>query len=141
MAMSREADLFAFGVDADEVERIADQLEEIGQLSQFDDTHGYYADGVGPETAILPPGWRNRSKTYQSPATNGVMAIVPHPQDIAASKLYAGRQKDLEWLLGAKDAAFIDLEHLAKTVLAWDDLSDERRNLMLARIARLDRGG
>jgi hypothetical protein len=29
----------------------------IGQLSLFHDTYGYYADGVGPETAIMPADW------------------------------------------------------------------------------------
>lgn len=116
MAISREADLFAYGVSAEEAERIADQLEDIGQLSQFDDTHGYYADGVGPETAVLPRDWRSRSKTYETPATNGVVAIVPHPQDIAASKLYAGRPKDLDWVLEAKRAGYIELNSLAETV-------------------------
>ena len=29
----------------------------IGQLSMFHDTFGYHADGVGPETAMLPADW------------------------------------------------------------------------------------
>ncbi len=28
----------------------------IGELSMFHDTFGYYAQGVGPETAVLPAG-------------------------------------------------------------------------------------
>jgi len=30
----------------------------IGELSPFHETFGYYAQGVGPETAVLPDGWR-----------------------------------------------------------------------------------
>jgi hypothetical protein len=29
----------------------------IGEGSPFHTTYGYYAQGVGPETAILPSGW------------------------------------------------------------------------------------
>lgn len=32
----------------------------IGELSPFHETFGYYAQGVGPETATLPPGWQDR---------------------------------------------------------------------------------
>jgi len=116
MAMSREADLFAADVGDEEVERLSDVLENIGHLSAFDDTHGYYVDGVGPRTAVLPLDWRVRSKVYSSPATNGVSAVVPHPEDIALSKLCAGREKDLEWVSAAHDAGFIDLDRMAVRV-------------------------
>ncbi len=99
MAISREADLFAAGVDTAEVERISDELDAIlGQASSFDETYGYYCDGVGEETAILPRDWRKRAKTYSSPATGGVTALVPHPDDLALAKLCAGREKDMAWL-------------------------------------------
>ena len=29
----------------------------LGELSRFSETYGYFADGVGPETALLPTGW------------------------------------------------------------------------------------
>lgn len=29
----------------------------IGEYSSFHNTFKYYADGVGPETALLPAGW------------------------------------------------------------------------------------
>lgn len=29
----------------------------LGELSQFHQTFGYYADGVSPTTATLPDGW------------------------------------------------------------------------------------
>lgn len=32
----------------------------IGEASVFHDTFGYYAHGVGPETATLPEGWEDR---------------------------------------------------------------------------------
>ncbi|WP_297515456.1 DUF6036 family nucleotidyltransferase [uncultured Caulobacter sp.] len=102
MAMSREADLFADAVSADIADRISDELDSIlGQASSFDAAFGYYCDGVGEETAILPKDWRDRAKAYTSPATDGVVAIVPEPNDLAVAKLCAGREKDMDWLAWA----------------------------------------
>lgn len=127
MSLSREADLFAFGVPDEEVERISDDLENIGQLSPFDETHGYDVDGVGPHTAVLPEDWRVRSKVYASPATGGVTAIVPHPEDIALSKLCAGRDKDLEWVGAAHASGLIDLDVVAARVDKLPERTAEER--------------
>lgn len=32
----------------------------IGEDTHFQETHGYYAQGVGQNTAILPKGWEDR---------------------------------------------------------------------------------
>ena len=66
----------------------------IGELSPFHETYGYYAHGVGPETAILPRGWRSRVLPVESPATQGVQGLCIAPVDLAISKLIAGREKD-----------------------------------------------
>lgn len=53
-----EADLAVLGDPDDE---LADRISgAIGELSSFDVSFGYHADGVGLETAILPAGWRER---------------------------------------------------------------------------------
>lgn len=86
--MSRDVDLFAY--DAPDAEDVADKLDgAMGQASPFDDEYGYYCDGVGEETAILPEDWLERSKVYSSAASGGVEAIVPEPNDIALSKAVA----------------------------------------------------
>ncbi len=101
LSLTRDVDLFALDVPDDEADSIADELDgSLGQASQFDDTFGYYCDGVGPETAILPTDWRDRAKEYASPNTGGVTAVVPHPDDIGLAKLCAGRPKDIDWLRG-----------------------------------------
>ena len=46
----------------------------IGELSAFQETFGYYAQGVTPETAILPTGWRGRLVPYCTAGTQGVTA-------------------------------------------------------------------
>jgi hypothetical protein len=66
----------------------------IGEESPFHESFGYYAHGVGPETAVLPRGWRDRSVVIRSDRTRGVRAICPGPADLAVSKLVASREKD-----------------------------------------------
>ena len=54
----------------------ADEIDgAIGELSTFHDTYGYYAHGIGPETAILPAGWQQRLIRYSSPNTGGATAL------------------------------------------------------------------
>jgi hypothetical protein len=69
----------------------------IGELSIFQDTFGYYAQGVTPQTAVLPDGWRDRLIPYLTPGTNGVTALCLEPHDLWISKAVAGRTKDKEF--------------------------------------------
>lgn len=64
-------------------------------MSPFHETYGYYAHGVGSETAVLPKNWKKRVVRLVNDNTNGVTGLRLHPTDIAISKLVAGRQKDL----------------------------------------------
>jgi len=41
----------------------------IGELSIFQDTFGYYAQGVTPQTATLPDGWKERLVPYLTSGT------------------------------------------------------------------------
>ncbi len=54
--MSAEADIYPLNAH-----QKADSIDAaIGEGSRFHETHGYYAQGVGPETACLPDGWQDR---------------------------------------------------------------------------------
>jgi hypothetical protein len=45
----------------DETARLADLIEGVaGELSPFEELHGFSIDGVDPKTAVLPDGWRDR---------------------------------------------------------------------------------
>ena len=70
----------------------------IGELSPFHSQFGYYAHGIGPETATLPKNWESRLVRVANPNTSGVVALCLHPLDLALSKLCAGREKDLEYV-------------------------------------------
>ncbi len=139
MMLSRELDLFAFGVSETVAEEISDSLESIGHLSQFDDTYGYYVDGVGPHTAVLPEDWRERSRVYTSPSAPNVEALAPHPEDIAASKLYAGRDKDLDWVGAAHAAGLIRLDRIAERLDRLPNLTEVERSTMLDHINAIRR--
>jgi hypothetical protein len=70
----------------------------IGELSPFHETFGYYAHGIGPETAVLPQGWRRRVVRLENENTGGVVGLCLAPADLAVSKLLAGREKDVEFV-------------------------------------------
>jgi hypothetical protein len=74
---------------------LADLIDgAIGELSPFEERFGYYAQGVGPETATLPAGWQQRLVKVQGPGTDLKIGWCLEPHDLAASKLAAGRDKD-----------------------------------------------
>ncbi|MFT4101470.1 MAG: hypothetical protein QM674_10615 [Burkholderiaceae bacterium] len=70
----------------------------IGEESPFHRTFGYYAQGVGPDTAVLPQGWQARLVRIQGPATDLKVGLCLEVHDLAASKLIAGRPKDLPFV-------------------------------------------
>ena len=63
----------------------------IGELSPFHETYGYYAQGVGKETAVVPDGWEGRLVPIHTPAGTGWCLEV---HDLIVSKYVAGRDKD-----------------------------------------------
>ena len=84
----------------------------IGELSVFQETFGYYAQGVTPETAILPNGWRKRLIAYTSPATSGVTALCLEPHDLWISKAIAGRRKDKEFCKALIESDLVEAKTL-----------------------------
>jgi hypothetical protein len=80
----------------------------IGELSPFHETFGYYAHGIGPETATLPTGWRRRVVRLETENTGGTVGLCLSPADLAVSKLLAGREKDIEFVRSMLGAAIVD---------------------------------
>lgn len=70
----------------------------IGELSPFHQTFGYYAHGVGESTACLPTGWIERMVPIRNDNTGGITGWCLEVHDLAASKLFAGREKDLTFV-------------------------------------------
>ena len=86
----------------------------IGELSIFQETYGYYAQGVTPSTAILPTGWRKRLVAYSSRGKDGVVAMCLEPHDLWVSKAIAGREKDRSFCDAMLRLGLIDVDTLEK---------------------------
>ena len=80
----------------------------IGEGSMFHETFGYYAQGVGPDTAVLPRGWQARLVPVRGPRTSGVTGWCLEVHDLLVSKAIAGRPKDLAFLATALAAELAD---------------------------------
>lgn len=108
MTMSAEADLIVVTANATDLDRFATLVDgAIGEASPFHETHGYYGQGVGPETATLPEGWVDRLVPIRDRASDTV-AFCLEPHDLCAAKLCAGRPKDLEYVRAALEHRLVD---------------------------------
>ena len=80
------------------VDRLTMIDANLGELSQFHDTHGFYVHGVGIEAAILPVGWERRAIRVQNANTNKNTGWCVEAHDLAVSKLVANRSKDFDFV-------------------------------------------
>ena len=77
---------------------LSQQLNAIGEASAFRSAFGFYVDPVGPETAILPPGWETRLAKVCNENTNHATGWCVDVNDVAVAKLIAGRPKDRDFV-------------------------------------------
>lgn len=108
----------------------------IGELSIFQETFGYYAQGVTPETAVLPDGWRKRLVPFLTPATNGVTAFCLEPHDLWISKVIAGRPKDIEFCKALMRRNLVSVKTLQARLKKVRGLKPEIRAAVENRIRR-----
>lgn len=139
---SREADLCPWP-DADE--RKIDLIDGVlGEGSTFDDTFGYYAQGVGLNTAVLPMGWQSRLLRIQTQATGGMIGWCLDPGDLFLSKLHANREKDRDFCLSMLSYRLINPAELQDRVAQMPVDAHEKTRLKAAiqrMVAETDRGG
>jgi len=101
---------------------------------------GYYSQGVGPETAVLPKDWENRLVKIQNQNADLKIGYCLDTHDLAASKLAAARDKDREFVMSMIEHGFIARETLCErleglpldrnqidALLAWVDARFRRR--------------
>lgn len=105
----------------------------IGELSPFHSTFGYYAQGVAPDTAVLPPGWEARLIPVRSPNTHGATGWCLEVHDLVLSKYVAGREKDLEFAAAAARHGLVARDELLRR-LATMPIDEQRRTLAEQRI-------
>ena len=105
----------------------------IGEGSSFHELHGYYAQGVGKTTAVLPADWESRLVAVSNENTNGITGYCLEVHDLAISKLIAMRPKDLEFLQELVRHNMIDKKTMLRR-LKQTDLDGSRRRIAQARI-------
>ena len=136
MLVSMEADVYPL----QEPDRAIEVDGAIGDGSQFHRTFGYYAHGVGPETAKLPRGWEDRRVRVEVPHRLGSkrkpIAYCPEIHDLVLSKLAAGRERDIDYARQAKAHGLVDPAVLCERI---EDLpvTDEVQGRVASLIATL----
>ena len=129
LLVSMEADVYP-NHDPDLAERVDGA---IGEGSSFHELHGYYAQGVGPETAELPSGWKDRLVVVKNDNTNGIAGLCLEVHDLAVSKFVAGRHKDHEFIQELIRHEMI-LKNTVLIRLAETELGDAERSRISSKI-------
>lgn len=128
LLQSMEADVYPLPYD----EKLSDLIDgSIGEESPFHAGFGYYAQGVGPETAILPAGWQQRLVKIQNQNTDMKIGYCLAPADLAASKLAASREKDKHFVATLLHTGLLTSELLKERIQALP--LDDGRKAVLAR--------
>ena len=91
----------------------------IGALSQFDETFGDCADGVSPDTAVMPPEWMRRASLHDLGDTT---AACPDMHDLVVSKCVAGREKDARFVAVMQKEKMISLSTLEPPIQQLDPM-------------------
>lgn len=142
MLFSAEADVYPLN-DPAKAETIDGSL---GDGSYFHGTFGYFAHGVGPETAIAPAGWEDRLVRVEIPArvgqAEGSVALCLEPHDLVLAKCVAGRERDWEFARNAIAADLVQIDELLARIPDIPRPAAEREHLrkmlngLLAQIQR-----
>lgn len=127
LLVSQEADLYPLA----QPEK-ADLIDgSIGEGSLFHEQFGYYAHGVGPETAKLPRNWKSRLVPIRNENTRGVTGWCVHPSDLVVSKLLAGREKDLGFVRDVFRHGLVSKEEIERLI---PEMSGEEAKLANLRL-------
>ena len=129
--MSAEADIYPL-----QAPELAEKIDgAIGEGSKFHETNGYYAQGVGPDTAILPSGWLQRVHRVQNSNTNDRVGYCLDVADLFASKAAAGRDKDRKFCMALLTHAYVTPTQVLDLVPHMP-ISDEEKRKLRATIRR-----
>lgn len=109
---SMETD-FILGSDKD---KAAVDLE-FGELSKFYREKGYHAHALEEEFAPLTEGWKGRANQNENlkPSNNKSVKFCS-PEDLAASKLVVGREKDLMLVEKMMEMKAVNIEKLKAVI-------------------------
>lgn len=129
--VSAEADIYPLNAP-----EMADRIDgAIGEGSPFHELHGYYAQGVGPDTAILAEGWMNRLHRVQNENTNGRVGFCLDVVDLFLAKAAAAREKDRVFCIALLEHGYVRA-HDALALVTQMPLSDQDKARLKARLQR-----
>jgi hypothetical protein len=120
LRQSAEADIAPVKA-IDMVDRIDGNL---GELSAFHSTFGFYVHGVPIDTAVLPTGWEERAIEVRNENTRNYTGWCVEAHDLAVSKLAAFRDKDRDFVRTLLVEKLIDPSKLRRRL---DQLSNNPR--------------
>ena len=106
--------VFKMSAEADIYPRYAPELSDkidggIGEGSEFHQNNGYYAQGIGPDTATLPDGWETRLWKVQNGNTDSRIGWCLDVLDLFLSKAAAARPKDHDFCLALIRHGYVSL--------------------------------
>ncbi len=137
---SMEVDLYPRG-DAEKADLIDGAL---GDGSQFHRQFGYYAHGVGPETARAPAGWLRRLDPVPIPPRGGSsrrpVAYCIEIHDLVLAKCAAGRDRDWDYAATALSEGLVSLDILTDRVPTMPVSPEEQRLITTRLVARASSG-
>lgn len=124
---SLEVDILPITDDNDTTIELADMIVGVaGELSPFEQLHGFSIDGVDLTTAALPEGWRDRLVKVQNANTAPPSG---HPQfigwcldkeDLCVAKLCAFRPKDRNFVDALLQEQLVDPNVIAERLPTVD---------------------
>jgi Nucleotidyltransferase of unknown function (DUF6036) len=116
MLFSQEADIYPRNHPARAVEIDG----ALGDGSRFHATFGYYAHGVGPETAKAPAGWEARLVALPVPLHPGgaeqAIGWCLEAHDLVLAKCAAGREHDWDFAQEAIRCGLVEPQELLTRV-------------------------
>ena len=105
----------------------------LGDGSPFEQQFGYFAHGVGPETAKAPAGWQDRMIRVEVPARllsdRQPVAWCLEPHDLVLAKLARGSDRDWTYARAAIRAGIVELDRLRELAPTLE-VSAERREII-----------
>lgn len=105
----------------------------LGDGSQFHLAFGYYAHGVGPETAKAPRGWQARLIRREIPprlaSGRAAVAWCLEVHDLVLSKCAAGRERDWHYATEALKTGIVQQDVLFARVRDLPVLDETRAHI------------
>lgn len=110
-------------------DRVYDLMPFLGEGSDFNNRHSYYADAVTPALPTLPDDWEERLRPVRF--ESGVTAWFLSPEDAAISKYARGEERDRRWIRAGLEAGIISL-HVVENLLMHTVMETEEKRLARA---------